>query len=117
MRRRWTKSDRPPRLVPTGSVDDVLLTGKNKGKDLTLFQSIGLAVWGLLVLLGMGVPFLVPVFGKWSVRGKAGDRSSIELGILMCLLGGAWIVMGLMGAAKAAKAKKRSSPHANRYRF
>jgi hypothetical protein len=41
-----------PRLVPTGSVDKVLLTGR---KNLTLFQSVGLAVVGLAFALGIGV--------------------------------------------------------------
>jgi len=38
--------DRLPKLIPTGDVDDVLLTGKNRGKDLSLFQSVGLIVAG-----------------------------------------------------------------------
>jgi hypothetical protein len=44
------RRSRSPRLAPTGNVDEVLLTGKRQGKDLTLFQSIGLAVFGLFSL-------------------------------------------------------------------
>ncbi len=34
----------PPKLLPTGSVDRILLVG---GKNLTMFQSIGLLFFGL----------------------------------------------------------------------
>jgi hypothetical protein len=102
-----------PRLVPTGNVDDVLSTGKSRGKDLTLFQAIGLAVFGLFFVLCAGVPTIVFQFALQSDFGRmripyAKDYSSLLYGILMCLLGGIWIVMGLVGVAKAVRRKKSS---------
>jgi hypothetical protein len=43
-----------PRLVPTGNVDEVLLTGKSHGKEPSLFQSIGLALLGLRFVISLG---------------------------------------------------------------
>jgi hypothetical protein len=96
------------RLIPTGNVDDVLLTGKSRGKDLTLFQAIGLAVFGLCLILGAGIPCIAFQSVLRSQFEKIGlpyttDFSSILFGSLLCLLGGIWIVMGLVGITKAVK--------------
>jgi hypothetical protein len=101
------------RLVPTGNVDDVLLTGKSHGKDLTRFQAIGLAVFGLCVVLGVGVPSIVFESALQSDFERIGvpysrNFSSILFGSLMCLLGGAWIAMGLLGLYKVSRRSKRS---------
>jgi hypothetical protein len=58
--RRANRQSLPPKLVPTGSVDRVLLVG---GKSLTLFQSIGVLVFAVLSL-GIGVPML-RIGGVW----------------------------------------------------
>jgi hypothetical protein len=100
-----------PRLVPTGNVDDALLTGRSRGKTLTLFQSIGLAVFGVCVVVGIGVSAIA---GQFMLRAKferlnlvyPGFFEGILFGSLMCLLGGAWIVMGLFGVYKIVRRKK-----------
>jgi hypothetical protein len=51
-----------PNLVPTGSVNKVLLVG---GKNLTLFQSVGLLVFAVLGL-GVGTAML-RIDGVWFV--------------------------------------------------
>ncbi len=64
-RRSWNRQTlrgSPPRLVPTGSLDKVLLTG---GKNLSVFQSVGLLVFAVLGL-GVGI-LLVRVDGVWFV--------------------------------------------------
>jgi hypothetical protein len=97
-----------PRLVPTGNVDDVLFTGKSRGKDLTLFQSIGLAAFGFCFVLGVGVPAIAFEFILQSDFERMGlpyakDLSSILFGSVFCLLGGVWIVMGLVGVIKVIR--------------
>ena len=100
-----------PRLVPTGNVDDVLLTGKSHGKNLTLFQSIGLAVLGLCVVLGIGVSAIVGEFVLQSNFERTGlpYTKDLRFGILMCLLGGMWIALGLFGVFKVVR--KRNNPN------
>jgi hypothetical protein len=51
-----TKRRHGPKLVPTGNVDEVLLTGKSSGKDLTRPQPIMLAVFGMCIVLGLACP-------------------------------------------------------------
>lgn len=104
-----------PRLVPTGNVDDVLLTGKSHGKNLTLFQSIGLAGLGLLVAI-CGVSTIAYQFtGQsqwvWARTGMSYGKnySSIAWGIGISLLGGMWTVMGLIGVAKAIRRREKAS--------
>ena len=78
------------------------LTGKTHGKNLTLFQSIGLAVYGVCFVLGVGIPMIV---GESVLQSNferielsyAKDFRSILLGILFCILGTAWMIMGLIG--------------------
>ena len=107
---RYTRNKRPaaPRLVPTGNVDDVLLTGKSHGKNLTLFQSIGLAVLGLCVVLGIGVSAIAGEFILQSNFERTGlpYTKDLRFGILMCLLGGIWSALGLFGVFKVIRRKK-----------
>lgn len=101
-----------PQLVPTGNVDEVLLTGRSRGKNLTLFQSIGLAVFGVCVVLGIGVSAIASEF---VLRAKferlnlvyPGFSKGVLFGSLICLLGGAWIVMGLFGVYKIVRRTKQ----------
>jgi hypothetical protein len=91
---------RPPRLIPTGSFDKVLLTG---GKNLTLFQSVALVVTGLGVALGAGVPILVHESYLESQLGRFGyHRSlpSIVLGGAFILWGAVMSFNGLLGIAR-----------------
>jgi len=102
----------PPRLVPTGNVDEVLFTGKSRGKSLTLFQSVGLAIFGVCFVLGIGIPAIVFEFQFQSELHKMGLSypkriDSILLGVLFCLLGTSWLVMGLIGVVKAVRRKPR----------
>src|SRR5579859_2144725 len=99
------RHDAPPRLVPTGNVDEVLLTGKSRGRDLTLFQSVGLAVFGVCLVLGIGIPMIVSESLLQSEFERMGlsypkNFNSIVIGALMCILGAAWIVMGSIGVVK-----------------
>jgi hypothetical protein len=57
--------ERPPKLLPVGSVNRVLLLG---GKNLTMFQSFGLMFIGVCVA-GTGGSFLVGEF-----RSGAGEH-------------------------------------------
>jgi len=94
--------------VPTGNVDDVLLTGKRHGKNLTLFQSIGLAVLGLCVVLGIGVSAIAGEFILQSNFERTGLPYTKDLGfgILMSLLGGIWIALGIFGVFKVIRKMK-----------
>jgi hypothetical protein len=89
-----------PRLVPTGSVDKVLLTG---GKNLTLFQSVGLAVIGVGFALGIGVPLLLNEFyleSKWARYGYHRSLPFMVLGGGMILWGAVMVLNGLLGIAR-----------------
>lgn len=97
-----------PRLVPTGNVDDVLLTGKSRGRSLTLFQSIGLSIFGLCFVFGVGIPAIVFEFRLQSQFQKLSlpyqkRIDSLLFGIIFCLLGTSWLVLGLIGVVKAAE--------------
>ena len=100
-----------PRLVPTGNVDEVLLTGKSHGKEPSLFQSIGLALLGLWFVIFSGVPLIAYEFILESKFQGAHasyprDLSDVQWHSLMCLLGGVWLVLGLVGVTKVARKKK-----------
>jgi hypothetical protein len=89
-----------PRLVPTGSVDKVLLTG---GRNLTLFQSVGLVVIGLGVALGAGVPILLNEIYLESRLARYGYHRSLSmmvLGSAFILWGAVMIFNGLLGIAR-----------------
>jgi len=107
------------RLVPTRNVDEVLLTGKRRGKDLTLFQSVGLAVFGVCVVLGIGIPMIAVESVLQSRFESIGlsypkDFRSILLGILMCILGTAWMVLGFIGVVKTRKRRRSNDASARR---
>jgi len=89
--------------VSTGSVDEVLLTGKAGRKTLTLFQSVGLIVAGLAVALGVGASLLIIEVGQE----KTFDRNYGELfvGGVFALWGVAMMIFGLVGIAKIASKK------------
>jgi len=100
-----------PRLVPTGNVDEVLLTGKSHGKELTPFQSIGLALLGLWFVIFSGIPqmaheFILESKSQGVHTSYPMDLSDILWHSLMCLLGGVWLVLGLVGVTKVARKKK-----------
>jgi len=110
----------PPRLVPTGNVDEVLLTGKSHGRDLTLFQSVGLAVFGVGLVLGLGIPMIVGESVLQSDFERIGlsypkDFHSIVVGALMCILGTAWIVMGSIGVVKIRRGRRPKDGPTNRF--
>ena len=86
--------------MPTGSVDKVLLTG---GKNLTLFQSVGLAVIGVGFALGIGVPLLLNEFyleSKWARYGYHRSLPFMVLGGGMILWGAVMVLNGLLGIAR-----------------
>jgi hypothetical protein len=90
-----------PKFQPTGSFTRVLLTG---GKNLTMFQSVGLAIFGVCVALGVGVPALVIEFSWESTFGRMGyryrDVSMLFFGIATILWGLTMITNGLLGVAR-----------------
>ena len=96
-----------PRLVPTGSVDKVLLTG---GKNLTLFQSVGLVMIGFGVALGIGVPilvnesYLVSRLARFGYHGSLWDRL---VATAFLLSGAVMIFNGLLGIARRIRNKSR----------
>ena len=101
---------RPPRLA-SGNVDEVLLTGKNRGKNLTLFQSVSLAALGLLFALCGAASILVQLapespIGR-STMLHTGSYSSVAWSIGLGLLGGMWLVFGLVGVTRAMKRQAR----------
>jgi hypothetical protein len=98
----------PPRLIPTGSVDKVLLTG---GKNPTLFQSVGLAVVGLCFALGIGVPILLNEFYLESQLARYGYHRSLPVtvfGSAMILWGTVMIFNGLLGVVRRIRKSNQS---------
>jgi hypothetical protein len=102
-RRNHHDAQKPPRLVPTGSFDKVLLTG---GKNLTTFQSVALIITGFGVALGAGVPIIVmehhweSEFARYGYSGNSADKivgSVIILwGIFMIFNGSRGIVRQIL---------------------
>src|SRR5271169_4243775 len=88
----------PPKFQPLGSFTRVLLRG---GKNLTMFQSVSLAVFGLCVALGVGVPALVGEFSLESSFARMGshyrDVTMLFFGAAMILLALVMITNGLIG--------------------
>lgn len=82
---RPARGERPPKLVPVGSLDRVLLLG---GKKLTMFQSIGLVVFGLWTG-GIGAPFLMIEFRSESGSGDHRDALYLVLVASAIVLWGA----------------------------
>jgi uncharacterized membrane protein len=91
------------KFVPLGSVDRVLLTG---GKNLTMFQSVGIAVVGLCIALGVGVPILV---SELSLESTFGRRvSELVLGSGFILLGLLMIANGFVGIVRKIRKAGRA---------
>jgi len=85
----------------------VLLIG---GKNLTLFQSVGLAVVGLGFALGIGVPLLLNEFYLESQIARYGYHRSLPvmvLGVAMILWGAVMIFNGLLGVARRLQRRNR----------
>jgi|SRR5579859_2649345 len=80
----------PPKLVPAGTVNRVLLLG---GKNLTVFQSLGLMFIGLCVA-GIGGS-LVRALG-----GRLDAIYFLVAGVLLALWGLAIFVNGVLGVAR-----------------
>jgi hypothetical protein len=106
-RRDRQRHGNPPRLVPTGSVDKVLLTG---GKNLTLFQSVGLVVIGLGVALGAGVPIIVNELyfeSKFARYGYSGSLPDRVIGSAIILWGAVMLFNGLLGIARRIRRRNQ----------
>jgi hypothetical protein len=78
--------DRPPKLLPAGSVNRVLLIG---AKNLTIFQSVGLMLIGV-VAGGVGGRFLVGEFGFGAAANGHTDA------VYLLLFAGAMILWGVV---------------------
>ncbi len=87
-------------LVPTGSVDEVLLTGSTGGKNLTLFQSVGLIVTGLGVGLGVGASAIASALNREPTFHR--NYGQLFTGGVFGLWGAAMVVYGVMGVVKIA---------------
>jgi hypothetical protein len=87
--------ERPPKLLPAGSVNRILLLG---GKNLTIFQSVGLLFIGICVA-AIGGSFPLAEF-----RSGGGDHLfAIEFllaGALLFLWGSVMIFNGARGIVK-----------------
>jgi hypothetical protein len=97
---RFSERGTVPKLIPAGSVNRVLLVG---GRNLTLFQSVGLIVMGLLFAVGFGTV-------AWSLaRGGDWSGSSFLLFVTgaMGLWGGVMSVNGMIGVARHVSSTKR----------
>jgi hypothetical protein len=88
-------------------VDKVLLTG---GKNLTLFQSVGLVMIGFGVALGIGVPilvnesYLVSRLARFGYQGSLSDRL---VATAFLLWGVVMIFNGFLGIARRIRNKSR----------
>jgi len=106
-RRNRQRPWKAPRLVPTGSFDKVLLTG---GKNLTLFQSVALAVTGLAIAVGVGVPIFVHESYLESQLGRYGYHRSLSDTVIasaFVLWGVVMIFNGLLGIARRLWTRNR----------
>jgi hypothetical protein len=97
-------SDRPPKLLPAGSVNRVFLIG---GKNLTMFQSVGLMFIGICVAGGVGGLILV---GEFGFRAGAKDHTDAVYLLLfagaMILWGVVMFVNGVRGVARRIRRKR-----------
>ena len=90
--------ERLPKLVPAGSVNRLLLIG---GKNLTMFQWVGLIVIGVLVAFGVGGSFLATEFGFPARTADHADAFYLILfAFAMVLWGLAMIGNGVVGVAR-----------------
>jgi hypothetical protein len=93
------------RLVPTGSVDEVLFTGSTGGKSLTLFQSVGLMIAGLGVALGVGAMLIAGEIHLEATFDR--DYGQLFVGGAFLLWGLAMLVFGLVGVFKIIAKRKQ----------
>lgn len=96
----------PKRLVPTGSVDEVLLTGSTGGKSLTLFQSVGLMITGLGVALGIGLMVIASELHLESTFDR--DFGQLFVGVGFIFWGIAMFVFGVVGVVKIIHKRKQT---------
>jgi len=90
--------DRPPKLLPAGSVNRVLLVG---AKNLTIFQSVGLMFIGVCVSAGVGGLILV---GEFGFGAGASDHADA---VYLLLFAGAMILWGVVMFVNGARGVAR----------
>jgi hypothetical protein len=90
--------DRPPKLLPAGSVNRVLLIG---AKNLTIFQSVGLMFIGVCVAGGVGGLILV---GEFGFGARANDHADA---VYLLLFAGAMILWGVVMFVNGARGVAR----------
>ena len=95
----------PKRFFPTGSVDQVLLTGSTGSRSLTLFESIGLILTGLGIALGVGFALIVGELHFEAIFDR--DFGQLFVGGAFLLWGVAILSFGIVGVAKAVRRRKR----------
>jgi hypothetical protein len=95
----------PKRLVPTGSVDEVLFTGSTGGKSLTLLQAVGLMITGLGVALGVGAVLIAGELHLESTFDR--DYGQLFAGGAFLLWGIAMLVFGFVGVVKIIRKRKQ----------
>ncbi len=93
-------------LVPTVSVDKVLLTGSTGGKGLTLFQSVGLMIAGLGIALGVGAMIIAGEIHLEATFDR--DYGQLFVGGAFLLWGLAMLLFGLVGIFKIIARKRRT---------
>jgi hypothetical protein len=93
------------RLVPTGSVDEVLFTGSTGGKSLTLFQSVGLIIAGLGVALGVGAMLIAGEIRLEATFDR--DYGQLFVGGAFLLWGLAMLIFGLVSVFKIIARRKQ----------
>jgi membrane protein CcdC involved in cytochrome C biogenesis len=97
----------PPKLLPAGSVNRVLLLG---GKNLTVFQSVALMFIGVCVAGGIGIPVFLTEFSGGSSGGDHLDALYLLLAMgLLIVWGAVMFVNGLRSLAKRLHGSKRAS--------
>jgi hypothetical protein len=99
-RKKHDAASYPPKLVPTGSFDQVLLIG---GKNLTLFQSVALVITALAVAFGVGVPIILHELYLKSQLGRYGysrSLSSMLVATAFILWAAVMLINGLLGIAR-----------------
>jgi len=105
------KRHHAPRLVPTGNVDDVLLNGKSHGKNLSLFQSLGLTIIGACFFVTGILVIIAELFFRTALFRSFINLSTILFGVGIGQIGGGWIVLGLRGMANRRRPKTSAQTH------
>jgi len=92
-----------PKILPAGSVNRVLLVG---GKNLTMFQSVGLIFIGICVAGGVGGLIFVTEFGSGGT-GHSYAFYLIFFGCVMILWGTVMVANGILGIARRMRDSKQ----------